>query len=178
MTVSGFPGTSYPDDVTGQHAIYKPLLDAVVIQLLGQGIEYDLNTRRGAIRRGTLPPVEVDLRVPQLALKFRTEGARLSRAKQVRIEVLKALASKVSSTSVLAYCVAKGPRPKLSVGPPQGNPGKRVGYFYADAIKRYGYLLEEQNLSKAYERCQLYFTGDCLGREVICYLMLEFKHVL
>jgi hypothetical protein len=82
VTVSGFTGTSYPDDVPGQNAIYKALLDPVVTLLLGAGVEYDLFTRRGAIRRGTLPPVEVDLRLPNLALKFRMEGARLSRAKQ------------------------------------------------------------------------------------------------
>ncbi len=83
----------------------------------------------------------------------------MSTSTRVRIEVLKALSLKVSSTSVLAYCVTKGPRPKLSVGPPSGQAGKRVGYFYADAIKRYGYLLEEANLGKAYDRCQLFFTG-------------------
>ncbi len=111
-----------------------------------------------------------------LASKFRAEGARLSRAKQagfaslyfnpsvtlatrVRIEVLKALANRVTNSQQIAYCVYNGPRPKLSVGPTQGFPGRRSSIFYAAAIKKYGYMLEDSLLEKAYARAQMFFSG-------------------
>jgi hypothetical protein len=197
VTLSGLTGTKYPDDVPGQKEIYQPLVLALVTQLLGQDKEFELFTRRGQVKRGTLPPVEIDLKDTQLAIKFRTEGARLSRAKQpgfaslffnptvtlatrydtammivggtyvnvfilsrVRAEILKVLSGKVSSSMILSYCVTNGPRPKLSVGPAAGKPGKRISYFYAEAIKKYGHLLDDSVLDKAYDRCQMFFTGD------------------
>jgi hypothetical protein len=80
--LSGLLGSSYPDDMAGQKAIYQPLVQALVTQLVGPDTPFDLYPRRGQIKKGTLPPLEIDLKMPQLALKFRTEGARLSRAKQ------------------------------------------------------------------------------------------------
>jgi hypothetical protein len=79
---------------------------------------------------------------------------------RVRTEILKALSAKVSSSTVLAYCNTNGTRPKLSVGPPTGQSGRRVAFFYTEAIKKYGYLLEDSLLGKAYDRCQMFFTGE------------------
>jgi hypothetical protein len=79
---------------------------------------------------------------------------------RVRIEVLKALSNKVTNSQLVSYCVSTGPRPKLSVGPAGGYPGKRVSHFYAPAIKKYGHLLEDRLLEKAYERAQMFFTGE------------------
>ena len=73
--------------------------------------------------------------------------------------MLKALSNRVTSSKLLAYCVANGPRPKLSVGPAVGYPGRRVSHFYGPAIKKYGYLLDHQYLEKAYARAQMFFTG-------------------
>lgn len=82
---------------------------------------------------------------------------------RVRVEVLKSLANRVSNAQLLAYCVYNGPRPKLSVGPTSGFPGRRQSFFYADAIKRYGHLLEESFLERAYDRAQMFFTGEIEG---------------
>ena len=78
---------------------------------------------------------------------------------RVRVEVLRALANRVSNSHLLTYCVATGPRPKLSVGPAQGFPGRRQALFYTEAIKKYGHLLADEFLDKAYDRCQMFFTG-------------------
>ncbi len=119
---------------------------------------------------------QIDLKVQSLAIKFRAEGARLSRAKhagfanlyfnpsitlatRVRIEVLKALSSRVTNSKQVSYCVFNGPRPKLSTGPAIGYPGRRTSLNYAPAIKKYGYLLEDQFLEKAYARAQMFFSG-------------------
>ncbi len=79
---------------------------------------------------------------------------------RVRIEVLRALASLVSNNAILAYCIATGPRPKLSVGPTAGFPGRRQSHNYVDAIKKFGYLLHEHHLDKAYDRAQMFFIGN------------------
>lgn len=78
---------------------------------------------------------------------------------RVRIEVLRSLSNRVTNSQLLSYCVSNGPRPKLSVGPAVGFPGKRVSHFYVPAIKKYGHLLEDQYLEKAYARAQMFFTG-------------------
>ncbi len=119
------------------------------------------------------------MKTQALAARFRSEGARLSRAKQdpftglyfnpsvtlatrVRIEVLKALSNRVTNSKQLSYCTFNGPRPKLSTGPCVGYPGRRTALYYAQAIKKYGYLLEESHLDKAYSRAQMFFSGENL----------------
>lgn len=82
IVLSGFKGTVYPEDIVGQRAIFKPLIEPLVVLILGPDVPFDLIPRRGIVRGGVLPPCEVDLRSPGQASKFRTEGARLSRAKQ------------------------------------------------------------------------------------------------
>jgi hypothetical protein len=84
--LSGFRGSTYPEDIAGQRALFEPLIKPVVVLILGADVPFDLIPRRGAVRSGVLPPCEVDLRSPGLAQKFRTEGARLSRAKQHGLE--------------------------------------------------------------------------------------------
>ena len=73
---------------------------------------------------------------------------------------MRALATRITSSQVLAYCVTNGPRPKLSVGPAVGYAGRRNSVHYMEAIKRYGYLLEERLLEKAYDRAQQFFNGN------------------
>jgi hypothetical protein len=197
VVVTGLQGSTYPDDTPGQKAIYEALLGPLVELVLGAGVEYEISTRRGQLRGSGLPPVEIDLKIVPLAVKFRSECARLSRAKQhglanvyfnpcvtlatrysiklvfymrtpfysigysfrVRVEVLRAIAGRLNSSQINAYCVSNGPRPKLSVGPAAGYAGRRNSIFYMDAIKRYGYLLEERFLDKAYDRAQQFFIG-------------------
>ena len=73
---------------------------------------------------------------------------------------LGSLSQSVTSSQLLTYCVSNGPRPKLSVGPANGFPGRRMALFYAEALRCYGYLLEEDNLEKAYDRAQMFFTDE------------------
>jgi hypothetical protein len=79
--LSGLRGTSYPEDLAGQKAVYKPLVEAIIEQVLKEKLEFDLYPRRGTLRGTSLPPCEVDLKDNAWAMKLRTEGARLSRAK-------------------------------------------------------------------------------------------------
>lgn len=40
--MSGFKGSSYPDDLAGQQGILKPLVDPIVALVLGPGVEFDV----------------------------------------------------------------------------------------------------------------------------------------
>ena len=81
VVISGFRGTSYPDDQLLQKQVYEPLVSPVAT-ILGQGVVYELFLCRGVLRGSTLPPCDVSFVSPAVATRFRIEGARLSRAKQ------------------------------------------------------------------------------------------------
>ncbi len=78
--ISGFQGTSYPEDQPGQHLVLQPMIQPLVDKILGEVTPYDFNLRRGTLQGSVLPPCEVDLGSTKLATKFRTEAAKLSRA--------------------------------------------------------------------------------------------------
>lgn len=82
---------------------------------------------------------------------------------RVRVEVLRSLANRVSNNMLLVYCISNGTRPRLSVGPASGYPGRRNSLNYTDAIKRYGHLLDDHFLDKAYDRAKMFFTGKITG---------------
>lgn len=81
MVISGFRGETYAADIAGQQAQLLPLVAPIVDLVLGPGIEYEIIPRRGVLRNSILPPCEVDFRTHVIATRFRTEAARLSRAK-------------------------------------------------------------------------------------------------
>lgn len=79
--VSGLRGSSYPDDLPGQTAMVRPMLEPIVRIVMGSDVPFELYTRRGAVRGHVLPPCEMDFKDPSVASRFRSEAARLSRAK-------------------------------------------------------------------------------------------------
>jgi hypothetical protein len=75
-------GTSYPDnDISAQKAVYKPLVAEIIMKVLKEPLEFDLYPRRCVLRGSSLPPCEVDLKDNAWAMKLRTEGVCMSRAK-------------------------------------------------------------------------------------------------
>ena len=81
VVISGFRGTVYPEDIPGQHALLRPLIEPILLKVLGSVPVFELFSRRGFLRNSVIPPCEVDLKDPSLASRFRSEAARLSRAK-------------------------------------------------------------------------------------------------
>lgn len=81
VVVSGFKGTTYPDDLSGQQAMLRPLVEPIVTLVLGQEAKFEVYPRRRQLRNSTLPPCEVEFFDPIIATRFRSEAARLSRAK-------------------------------------------------------------------------------------------------
>jgi len=50
VVLSGFTGTSYPDNISGQRAVFMPLIKPNVELIMGPDAQFDLIPRRGHIR--------------------------------------------------------------------------------------------------------------------------------
>jgi len=83
--------------------------------------------------------------------------------------VLKAIAAKVQTPDVTAFCVANTAKPYLSVGPPKG---RRTTFKYVDAVESYCELLTGRDLVRAYERAGSRFSGSLMKT----FLVLNEKH--
>lgn len=77
----------------------------------------------------------------------------------MRIEILKAIALKVQSSELSAFCVANVAKPYLSVGPQKG---RRTSYKFVDAVEAYCELLSGKDLTRAYERAGTRFSGTLM----------------
>lgn len=77
----------------------------------------------------------------------------------VRIEILKAIATKVQTSDLSGFCVANVAKPYLSVGPAKG---RRNTFKFVDAIESYCELLTGRDLVQAYERAGSRFTGSLM----------------
>ncbi len=74
------------------------------------------------------------------------------------MEILRAIAAKISIPERTAFCVANNSRPYLSLGPP--GKGKRESFRFTEAVESFGEQLRVGDLDKAYERAGLMFGGE------------------
>jgi hypothetical protein len=58
VVLSGFKGTEYPDEIAAQRSLFTPLIEPIVVLILGKDVPFDLVPRRGMVRNGVLPPCE------------------------------------------------------------------------------------------------------------------------
>jgi len=70
VIVNGYQGTHYPGPQSERNALFRPLVTATVVQVLGREFEFSVHCRNGEVKRGTLPPVEV-----RLVEAFRKDGS-------------------------------------------------------------------------------------------------------
>jgi len=81
---------------------------------------------------------------------------------RIRVDILKALARKVSNNSVMAHVVAFVLRPVMHVRPKEGSvdrsPPKTL--TFVDAVATYGHLLKQVELGDAYRRAGNSFKGQ------------------
>jgi hypothetical protein len=84
-------------------------------------------------------------------------------ATRVRIDILKALASRLTNDDDLAYVVGFIPRPMLHIKPKGDSSASRRterSYTFVDAIKEHGSILREEDLGRAYSRAGRAFAGQ------------------
>ena len=127
------------------------------------------------------PLVEARIDTASGAQAFRREGVRLAKAEhaefaslffsnsvtqstRVRIEVLKAFAKKLTSTTENAYVQGFISRPVLQYHVKEGCRSKAEGvgrsYNYVDAVSKFGSKLTQKDLISAYARAGNVFAGS------------------
>lgn len=128
-----------------------------------------------------LPLIEARFDTASGAQAFRREGVRLAKAEhaefaslflsnsvtqatRVRIEVLKALATRLSTATETAFVQGFVSRPVLHYHPVEGAPSTADGvgrsYNYVDAIAKFGSKLSHPDLVKSYTRAGKTFQGS------------------
>jgi hypothetical protein len=97
-------------------------------------------------------------------------GADLSRlfiansvnlATRVRVDILKALARKVSDLNMVAYAVPFVSRPVMQIRSKEAGVSSEARSFsFTDAVAKYGHLLKQFELADAYRRAGNHFVGQ------------------
>lgn len=81
--INGYSGSTYPSVQAERNAIFRPLVAATVLQVLGREVEFSVHGRNGDVRKQTLPPVEVRFKDgAEVAEEFRREGAKMSKERR------------------------------------------------------------------------------------------------
>lgn len=87
----------------------------------------------------------------------------VTQATRVRIEVLRAIAKRLTTTTEAAFVQSFIPRPVLRYVSEEGvtNPASGTGrsYTFVDAVSRFGDLVTDSDLSSAYKRAGGTFKG-------------------
>jgi len=81
-------------------------------------------------------------------------------ATRVRVDVLKALARKISGDQIVAYALPFVARPTLQVRSTDAGSTETKTYTFTDAISKYGHLLKQIDLGEAYRRAGNFFKGQ------------------
>jgi hypothetical protein len=81
-------------------------------------------------------------------------------ATRVRVDVLKALARKISDQNVVAYALPFVARPTLQIRSTDATSTEVKTFTFTDAIAKYGHLLKQFDLGEAYRRAGSFFRGQ------------------
>jgi hypothetical protein len=79
-------------------------------------------------------------------------------ATRVRVDVLKALARKISDQNVVAYALPFVARPTLQIRSTDATSTEVKTFTFTDAIAKYGHLLKQFDLGEAYRRAGSFFS--------------------
>jgi hypothetical protein len=137
---------------------------------------------QGKVQGEPIPMVEVRLDKPEFAIAVRKAYAdkrknkQLSRdleslfisnsvslATRVRVDVMKAIARKITNAQDLAYVAGFTSRPMMHIrkaGPPSPTMRPLKSFSYIDTVSRYGHLVDVEDLETAYGRAGKSFNGQ------------------
>ena len=137
-----------------------------------------------------IPLCEVRFKTREMAIKIRRdfgkkkkEGKDFGRvaifnsvtlATRVRIEILWAIAKKSSNEKEIASVLSYSSKPTLLI---KDREGKRrpMNFGFADAVKRYGRILREGDLSSAYRKAGTSFEGQLQQNFVVLHDLNQAK---
>jgi hypothetical protein len=82
-------------------------------------------------------------------------------ATRVRVDILKALARKITDQQTIAYAVPFVSRPVLQIRAKEsGSTAEARSFSFTDAVAKYGHLLKQFELADAYRRAGSHFKGQ------------------
>ena len=79
---------------------------------------------------------------------------------RVRVDIMKALAAKITNSDQVSYVSAFTSRPILHVKPKNPDNGRPTSFTFSDAVAKYGSLVKDEDLGEAYRRAGTAFTGQ------------------
>ena len=178
IVITGITSNVYPPSDVAQRktwlrGIVEEVIKSVAPDFPGQIVYVNQGKSDGKM----IPLVEVKLDSAENATLVRKafaekkkSGADLGRlfiansvnlATRVRVDILKALARKVSDLNLIAYAVPFVSRPVMQIRSKEA--GATTGarsFSFTDAVSKYGHLLKHFELSDAYRRAGNHFVGQ------------------
>ncbi len=153
--------------------IVEDVIKSIVPDFAGQIVYVNQGRTEGKM----IPLVEVKLDSAENATLIRKafaekkkSGADLGRlfiansvnlATRVRVDILKALARKVSDSNLVAYAVPFVSRPVMQIRSKEAGVSTGARSFsFTDAVAKYGHQLRQFELSDAYRRAGNHFVGQ------------------
>ncbi len=83
IIVTGYQGVQYPASQAERNALFKPLVESTIQQVLGREVTFSVHGRNGVVKKNTLPPVEIRfMDGAEIAEEFRKEGSKMSKEKK------------------------------------------------------------------------------------------------
>ena len=178
IVITGITSKVYPPSDPAQRKVWlreivEEVIKSVAPDFAGQIVFVNQGRTNGKI----IPLVEVKLDSVENANSIRKafaekkkSGADLGRlfiansvnlATRVRVDILKALARKVSDQNLAAYAVPFISRPVMQIrSKDSGNSSEARSFSFTDAVAKYGHLLKQFELADAYRRAGNHFVGQ------------------
>lgn len=182
VVVVGLKSSKYPSGLGERKEFLSGLIRPLIEEINGE-VVFDIYPRPTHLNNDRIPPFVV--RFPSVAecVKFKRDAYRLSSnhdalagagfypcvtpATRVRVEVLRAIARKLTKDDQSGYCPLYGSRPLLHIGPKvNGKITPKETLTYITAVQRYRHLINIRDLYFAYQTLGTNF-GGCLRQTFI-----------
>jgi len=178
IVITGITSKEYPPPDPAQRKIWlKTIVEGIIKSVAPDFVGQIVFVNQGKTNGKIIPLVEVKLDSVENANTIRKafaekkkSGADLGRlfiansvnlATRVRVDILKALARKVSDQNLAAYAVPFISRPVMQIrSKDSGNSSEARSFSFTDAVAKYGHLLKQFELADAYRRAGNHFVGQ------------------
>jgi hypothetical protein len=178
IVITGITSSVYPPPDLAQRKVWlRKIVDDVIKSIVPDFAGQIVYVNQGRSMGKMIPLVEVKLDSVENASLIRKafaekkkSGTDLGRlfiancvnlATRVRVDILKALARKVSNSNTVAYAVPFVSRPVMQIRSKESGMGSEARSFsFTDAVSKYGHLLKHFELAEAYRRAGNHFVGQ------------------
>jgi hypothetical protein len=178
LIITGITSKTYPPTDPEQRKVWIKEIAMNIFKTLIPDFKGVIHFVNQAKNNGLhIPMIEVKLESVESSVSIRRAFAEKKKEKvelgrifiancvglttRIRVDILKAMAKKISNNSISAHVVAFALRPVMHVRPKAGSVDSTPPrtYTFVDAAVQYGHLLKQVELSEAYRRVGTAFKG-------------------